>query len=62
MKFILVTLIFCVTLFLYLHVYFHIKTSDDFESKLIDLIVFKITKGKNRTISIAIPCQTVLHE
>jgi len=31
MKFILVTLIFCVTLFLYLHVYFHIKTSDDLE-------------------------------
>lgn len=31
MKFILVMLIFCMTLFLYLHVYFHMKTSDDLE-------------------------------
>ena len=29
MKFILVMLIFCMTLFLYLHVFFHLKTSDD---------------------------------
>ena len=31
MKIILVMLIFCLTLFLYLHVYFHIKTSDELE-------------------------------
>lgn len=31
MKIILVMLIFCITLFLYLHVYFHLKTSDDLE-------------------------------
>lgn len=31
MKVIIATLVFCIVLFLYLHIYFHLKTSDDLE-------------------------------
>ena len=31
MKFVLITLIFVIVLFLYLHIFFHIKTSNDLE-------------------------------
>ena len=31
MKIIIAALVFCIVLFLYLHVFFHLKTSDDLE-------------------------------
>ena len=31
MKIIIATLVFCIVLFFYLHVFFHLKTSDDLE-------------------------------
>ena len=36
MKIIINLLVFCIVLFLYLHIYFHIKTSDDLEIYEID--------------------------
>ena len=36
MRFVISLLIFCITLFLYLHIFFHLKTSDDLEVFEID--------------------------
>ena len=37
MNIIIVVLVFCIVLFFYLHIYFHLKTSDDLEVYEIDL-------------------------